>query len=126
RTTRLRARRRSRAGGLRTPVRMGGHELLGAAQVLRRVDGEPDALVPERRELALGREVRERAQLVVAPLREALERLLVEHVDARVDPVVELRRLAEAGDHVAVAEVDDAEGRPDLGDDDGRRRSTLD
>ena len=57
---------------------------------------------------------------MVASLGQARERLLAEHVDARVDPVRELRRLAEAGDEIAVGEVDDPERGVDLRDDDGR------
>ena len=45
------------------------------------------ALVAERAQPALGRELRERRGLVVALLREALDRLLAEHVVAAVDPV---------------------------------------
>ena len=67
-----------------------------AAQVLRRVHGEPDAVVAVAAQLPLGGELGEGALLVVAALGQPRERLLAEHVDAGVDPVVEQRRLAEA------------------------------
>ena len=73
-------------------------KLGGDAEILRRVHGEPDARVPEAAELALAGELGERALLVVAALGQPRERLLAERVDAGVDPVVEQRRLAEAGD----------------------------
>ena len=97
-----------------------GHELLRAAQVLRRVHGQPDALVAVAAQLALGGELGKRALLVVALLRQPLERLLAEHVDAGVHPVVEQRRLAEARDAAVVLERDDAERRAHLRDDDRR------
>src|SRR3954468_2846988 len=95
----------------REPLRMCGHELLGEAELLRRVHGQPRALVPVPREAPLGGELRERGALVVAALGEAGERLLVENVDPDVDPVRQRRRLLEAGDVVACVEVDDPERR---------------
>ena len=62
-------------------------ELGGAAEILRRVHREPDALVPVRVQPSLLRELREGRLLVVALLRQERERLLAEHVDAGVDPV---------------------------------------
>src|SRR5262245_16656868 len=97
-----------------------GHEVLRLAQVLGRVDREPDALVTKASQLALLSEVGERRRLVVALVREAGERLVAESVDAGVDPVVEEWRLAEAGDAAVVLELDDAERRADLRDHDRR------
>src|SRR3954447_18069600 len=57
------------------PVEMPGHELLGAAQVLRRVDRQPDALVAVTAELPLGRELGKGALLVIALLGQPFERL---------------------------------------------------
>src|SRR4029079_2641013 len=99
---------------MRAPLRMLGHVGLGAAEILRRVHGQPDARVTEPTELALGGELRERALLVVALLRQAVERLLAEDVDAGVHPLLEERRLAEAGDRAVVVQVDDAERRANL------------
>jgi hypothetical protein len=58
-------------------------ELRGAPQVLRRVHGEPDALVAVRVQPPLACELRERRLLVVALLRQQRERVLAEDVDAR-------------------------------------------
>src|SRR5439155_5289815 len=80
------------------------------SKVLRRVDGQPDPLVPVRVEPPFRRELREGARLVVAALREARERLLAEDVDAAADPVLEPWRLAEAR-HEVLLELDDAERR---------------
>ena len=77
-------------------VRMRRDVLLGAAEVLRRVDGQPQALVAERAQTPLGGELRERGRLVVAALGQAGERLLAEDVEAGVDPVRQRGRLAEA------------------------------
>src|SRR4029079_4825803 len=101
-----------------------GEVLARHPQVFRRVDGEPDALVPERAQAPSGRELRERARLVVAALGEALERLFAEHVDAAADPLVEARGLSESGDEVVV-EGDHTEGRAQGDDGDGRGRLAL-
>src|SRR5205085_6515555 len=93
--------------------------LLRAAEILRCVHGEPEPFVPEGPELALGRKLRERGRLVVAPLREASERLFAEHVDAAADPAFDRSALGEAGDAIVV-ELDDAERRPRLCDRDRR------
>src|SRR5712671_8184957 len=92
------ASRRSRAPPSGTPFGMLVHIVLRAPQVLRRVDREPDALMPKAAQLAFGRELGERALLVVALFRETRQCLLAERVDAGVHPVVEQRRLAKAGD----------------------------
>ena len=52
--------------------------------------------MPEGEQLSLLRELGEGRLLVVAALRESLERLVVEDVDAGVDPVRQARRLDEA------------------------------
>src|SRR5207245_75711 len=85
--------------------------LLGALKILRRVHRDPDALVAEAVQLSLRSERGERRLLVVAALRQTRERLVVEDVDACVHPVRESRSLAEAGDSIAVRELDDAELR---------------
>src|SRR5437588_8482118 len=87
------------------------------AQVLRRVDRQPEPLVPVRTQRSFGGELRERARLVIAPLGEPGERLLAEDVDTAADPLVEARCLAEPGDEVAV-EVDDSERRAERDDGD--------
>ena len=51
-------------------------------------------------------ELGEGRRLVVALLREALERLLGQDVDPAVDPVRDARDLVEAGDDVVVGQVD--------------------
>src|SRR5581483_6282989 len=94
------------------PLRMLGHVLLRLSQILRRVDGEPDAGVAEAAQLPLGGQLGKRGLLVVAALRQPRQRLLVEDVDAGVDPVRERRRLAEARDRAVVALVDITERRP--------------
>ena len=99
--------------------------LLGALKVLRRVHGDPEALVPEGEELPLVGQLRERRLLVVAALRQPLERLVVEDVDPRIDPVRQVRRLAEAAHTVAGGELDDSELGPERRDDDRRRTTVL-
>src|SRR5579871_2064443 len=101
------------------------HELGGAAEILRRVHGQPHAGVAVAAQLALGGELGERRELVVAALGEPLERLLAEDVDAGVDPLVEHRRFAKAGDRAVLLEIDDAEGGTHLGYDDRRGRAAL-
>src|SRR5215208_4217464 len=81
------------------------------AQLLGRVDGQPQAVVPVRAQAPLLDELGERRRLVVAPVREAAYGLRREHVDAAVDPVRDPAALAEADDDVVVAQVDDAERR---------------
>src|SRR5439155_19734450 len=81
-----------------------GEILLATAQVLRCVHGQPAALVPEAPAPPLGRELRERARLVVAPLGQASDRLLPEDVDAAADPVRQRGRLLEAENRVVVVE----------------------
>ena len=88
---------------------MCGHELLRLAEVLRRVDRQPDAGVPVTAQLSLRGELGEGVLLVVAALGEPVDRLVVEDVDPRVDPVVEQGRLTEARDRPAAVDVDDAE-----------------
>src|SRR5207248_340629 len=79
------------------------------AEVLRRVDRQPDAGVPVTAQLSLRGELGEGALLVVSALREPVDRLVVEDVDPRVDPVFEQGRLTEAGYRPAAVDVDDAE-----------------
>src|SRR5437870_13306938 len=98
RASRSSASRRSCRLPLRLPVGVLLHELGRAAEILRGVDREPDALVTIGAEPPLGCELGERRELVVALLREKRERLLAEDVDAGVDPVLEFRSFAEAGD----------------------------
>ena len=98
-----------------------GDELLRPAQVLRRVHRQPESLVAERAQPPLGGELGERRRLVVAPLGEPRERLLVEDVDAAVDPVRQPRRFAEADDDVVLVELDDPERRRQRRDRDRRR-----
>src|SRR5689334_8174521 len=93
----------------REPLRVGSDVLAGDAELLGGVDREPEAFVPVGVQAALGDELGERRRLVVAPLREALDRLLGEDVDAAVHPVRDPASLAEALDDVVLAEVDDAE-----------------
>src|SRR5258705_14021095 len=106
------------------PVRICGEVLLGETQVLRCVHRQPDALVPQGPQAALAGELGKDRRLVVAALREALERLVPEDVDATAHPLVKAGRLAEAGDQVAV-ELDYAEQRAQRDDRDGRRRAAL-
>src|SRR5438105_2292563 len=94
----------------REPVRVGCDVLRGGAQLLRRVDRQPEAFVPVREQLSVGDELRKRRRLVVAALGEAFDRLLGEDVDPAVDPVRDPTAFAESLDDVPVAEVDDAEG----------------
>src|SRR5207253_1922340 len=84
------------------PVGVGGDVVLRDAEVLRRVDGDPEALVPVRAQLALGSQRRERGRLVVALLGQPLERLLAEDVDAAAHPVREPRLLLEAEHRVVL------------------------
>ena len=81
--------------------------------------------MPVREELPLGCELGEGRPLVVAALGEARERLVVEDVDAGVDPVGQLRRLVEALDRVVVRDLDDAEAGRQRSDDDRRRAAVL-
>src|SRR2546429_1 len=60
---------------LRPPLRMRLHVLGGQTEVLRRVDGQPDAVVAMRMESPLARELRERRLLVVAALGQELKRI---------------------------------------------------
>src|SRR5215468_2709514 len=83
---------------LRGPPRVLGEVLARHPQVLGSVDGQPDALVPERAESPRRCELRERRGLVVTALGKTRERVVAEHVDAAADPVVEPRCLAETGD----------------------------
>ena len=69
---------------------------------------------------ALGGELGKRRRLVVSALRQALDRLVVEHVDPAADPDGKVRVLAEAGDDVLLVELDEPEGA--LRADDGDRR----
>src|SRR5438552_235640 len=117
--------RDSCADPTRKPLRMCGHELLRLAEVLRRVDRHPDAGVPVTAQLSLRGELGEGALLVVSALREPVDRLVVEDVDPRVDPVFEQGRLTEAGYRPAAVDVDDAERRAHLRDDDRRRGTRL-
>src|SRR5262249_57370800 len=64
----------------------------------------------------------ERALLVIAPLRETVDRLLAQDVHTGVHPLVEDRRLTEPGDPAVLLQVDDAERRAHLRDDDRPRR----
>jgi hypothetical protein len=63
-------------------------ELGRAAQILRRVHGEPHALVAMRVEPPFMRELRKGRLLVVALLREECERFFAEDVNAGVDPLL--------------------------------------
>ena len=101
-------------------TRVGGDVLVGAAELLRRVDRQPQARVAIRAERSLRGELGERGRLVVALLREPLERLVGEDVDPAVDPVRDLRDLAEARHDVVVGQVDLAELRRRLRDRDRR------
>src|SRR5215471_2994569 len=96
------------------------HVLPSAAQVLRRVHGEPDALVAVRMQPPLARELRKRGLLVVALLGQERERLLAENVDAGVDPVVEQRGLAETGDRAVALDLHHPKRGAHLRDDDRR------
>src|SRR6478609_11139963 len=79
----------SRRPAPRAPVGMPAHELLGAAQVFRRVDRQPDAVVAVTAELALGRELGKGALLVIALLGQPFERLRPKCIDTGVHPVRE-------------------------------------
>ena len=94
--------------------------LLGALEVLWSVHRDPQALVPEGEQLAFLGELGEGRLLVVAALRQPLERLVVEHVDAGVHPMREPRCFVKAADTVAVRQLDDAELRLQRRDHDGR------
>src|ERR687892_1030650 len=99
--------------------------LLGRAQVLGRVDRQPDALMAERTEATLGGERGEGRALVVASLGQACERLLAQHVDAAARPERQPGRLPEARDDVLPVQIDDAELRPERNDRDRGRRACL-
>src|SRR5207237_4598184 len=62
--------------------------------------------------------------LLITALRQTLDRLVVEHVDARVHPVRKPRRLPEPDDAIVVLELDDAELRDERREDD-RRSCTM-
>jgi hypothetical protein len=64
-------------------------ELRGAAKILRRVHGEPDAVVPVCMQPPLSRELRKRRLFVVAFFGEERQRVCTEDVDAGVDPVLQ-------------------------------------
>src|SRR5262249_15801489 len=104
---------------LRQPLRVRADVLLGPAQILGRLAGEPNPRVPERSELPLRSKLGKRGRLVVAALGEARESFLPEHVDAAADPALDRPALGEAADSVAV-ELDDAERRLRLRDRDRR------
>src|SRR5262249_35574639 len=104
---------------LRQPLRVRADVLLGPAQILGRVDGEPEPVVAERSELPFRSKLGKRGRLVVAALGEARESFLPEHVDAAADPALDRPALGEAADSVAV-ELDDAERRLRLRDRDRR------
>ena len=61
--------------------------LLGPTQVFRRVHGQPEAFVAKGAQAALRGQLGECAGLVVAALGEPCDRLFLEHVQPRVDPV---------------------------------------
>src|SRR5919197_3157198 len=84
--------------------------VLSAAQILGRVDRQPEAAVAKGAELSFSRELRKRRRLVVAALGEALQCLGPEHVDAAAHPAVDRAAFGEAGDPFAL-ELDDAERR---------------
>src|SRR3954468_2458255 len=102
------------------PLRVLGEVLLGAPQVLRRVDGQPQPLVTESGQAALGGELWEGRRLVVAALGEARERLVSERIDAAADPALDRPAFREAGDALLL-ELDHAERRLRLRDRDRRR-----
>ena len=97
----------------------------GSRKVLGRVDRDPHPLVAEGEQLPFAGELRERRLLVVASLRQTLERLVVEHVDAAVHPVREARRLAKTCDAIVRSQLDDAELRHERRHDDRRGPPTL-
>src|SRR5262249_20102970 len=68
---------RSIPGKRRPKLRVLRVVLLGALEILRRVHRDPQALVAEAVQLPLVCELRERRLLVIAALRQALERLVV-------------------------------------------------
>ena len=76
-------------------------------------------------EPSLLRKLREGRLLVVPSLREKRQRLLAQDVDAGVDPVIEQRRLAEAGDRAIDFDLDHTERRAHLRHDEGRRGTAL-
>src|SRR5919108_2207446 len=88
------------SSSLSGPPRMRAQVVVGQAKVLRRVDGEPDALVAERAQTLLARQLRKRRALLVAARRQAWDGLLAEHVDAAARPEGKARRLPETGDDV--------------------------
>src|SRR6478735_5965120 len=109
----------------REPLRMRLDVLGGDAQLLRCVDRQPEPLVPEGMEHALGGELGERGRLVVATVGEPLDRGGREDVVAAVDPIGDAAGLLEAAHDVGVVDVDEAElrlrlrDRDDLGADTG-------
>src|SRR5262249_33827029 len=107
------------------PVRR--HVLLGAAQVLRGIDGDPETVVPQGRKPPVGGELRERTRLVVAALRKTRHCVGAEHVAAAAHPPGDAGGLLEADDEVAVAELDDAErgDRPGNGNRGRRTRVSV-
>src|ERR687887_2255964 len=94
------------------------------AQVLRRVDGEPQTFVPECMQQSLGGQLRKGRRLVVALHGEPLDGGLAEDVDAAADPVRHLPRLGEAG-YAIILQLDHAEGRWWACDCDRRRGAGL-
>src|SRR4051812_6108371 len=78
----------------------------------------------ERAQRTFRGELGERRRLVVASIREALDRLGREHVVAAVDPERDLAALAEAVHDVVVVDVDEPELRLRLRDGDRRLRAT--
>src|SRR6266516_3766439 len=113
------------SGESRAQLRVCRVVLLGALQVFRGVHRDPQALVPEGEQLAFLRELGEGRLLVVAALRQSLERLVVEHVDADIHPMWEPRCFPKAADAIAVRKLDDAELRLQRGDDDRRGAVVL-
>src|SRR5262249_28330628 len=105
------------AGERRPQLGMGVVVLLRALEVFRGVHRDPDALVAEGVELPLRCQLGECRLLVVAALGQPLERLVVEDVDAGVDPVRQARRFAKTAHTVAVRELDHAELRRQRSDD---------
>src|ERR687895_224484 len=81
----------------REEIGMRRDELLRDAQILQRVDGEPDPAVAVRGQPALGGELGKGGALVVAALRQPGDRLLAEDVDPATGPIGKSRRLLEAG-----------------------------
>src|SRR5919201_1751652 len=99
------------SGASAQPLRVSRQVLLRAAQVFRRIDGEPKALVPEGPEPSVGRQLGKRRRLVVTPLRQAFERLLPEDIHTAAHPRRHPAALAEAAHDVLLIELDDPERR---------------